>query len=145
MTGVRDYAISFSRALFGGCGFLIGATLGFAVLQQIEPVMLPVTTDWEPLSVTVEGDDLVVSGVMVKRRNCDYIQPPRARSATGNKQFVVISRAPTSGLSWAADADPQPFGPWVIKGAVGHRIEMYIAYRCHPLWVTNTILGEIGP
>ena len=130
-------------SMLTGTGLMLGILLGCYTLHSAESAWWPVTTDWTALSVTTEGNDLVVAGTMVKRRDCEYIQPPRARAVVSNRQYVLTSRSPTAGRSWAPDDDPQPFGPWVVHGAAGDRVEFFVTYRCHPLWLSNVRLGEV--
>jgi hypothetical protein len=102
----------------------------------------PVITNWTPLAVVVEGDDVIISGMMVKSRGCSYLPPPRARSSDG-RVFPVISTAPLPGFSWAPSPTPQQFGPWRVVGARGYRLELYQEHRCHIFWPTFTVLGSI--
>lgn len=107
-----------------------------------ESELFPVSTQWQALTVKVEGADLIVAGTMVKTRSCGYIPPPRARDESG-LNMKVISMAATAGQSWAPADGPQHFGPWRVINGAGKKLTFYQEHKCHGLWPTFTTLGNL--
>lgn len=128
---------------------LIGLLLGLVVVAtvivkgpEMESTYLPVSKDWTPAVVERDGADLLVAGTLVKERACMYVPPPRARDHDGRNP-AVVSASPTALQSWAPDENAQQFGPWRIIGGAGKRVLFFQEHRCHPLWTTFTVLGEV--
>jgi hypothetical protein len=91
----------------------------------------PVVKDWKVLEAHVEGNDLLLSGVMHKTRDCLLVPPAIARD---NAETAYIVEAD---LWRAKDAslDLQPFGPWKVVGGAGRKLTFTLVYVCsgnHP-------------
>lgn len=107
--------------------------------------LFPVTTNWEPASVVTDGDDVIVSGTMIKARcSCRYVPPPRARDSVG-QNYLIVSTSPTASSSWACSGQPQAFGPWRVKGGAGKVLTFYQEHQCSNLWTSFTELGRVVP
>jgi hypothetical protein len=104
----------------------------------------PVISDWKPDRITRDGNDLIVSGTMVKHRPCTHLAPPMARLATG-QNIKVDSTSPTAGITWDRSPTPQRFGPWRVVGAAQVETTFYLRYRCHAGWDTTVEIGTIPP
>ena len=113
----------------------------FPQAQAIDSYLNPVKTDWQVLDHRFEGEDIMMSGTLIKLRDCSYLPPPRARDRFGNT-YLVQSYSPTANLSWSAQTVPQKWGPWRVIGAKNRVVEFYTVDRCHFLWDNVTILGE---
>ena len=90
--------------------------------------VFPVVSDWSPDTIQRDGDDLIVSGTMVKRRPCTHLAPPMARLANG-QNIRVVSSSPTAGITWDDSKTPQRFGPWRVAGAAQAETTFYLRYR----------------
>jgi hypothetical protein len=90
----------------------------------------PVASDWKVNSKFTDGNDLVVSGTMVKNRSCMFVPPTLARDAFG-KNHLVISTSPTSGKTWAADESPQAWGPWRVVDGASDTLTFINIYLCN--------------
>lgn len=126
--------------------FLLGLILmpvAAPMLGRYIDMVFPVTTNWRPDGIQRDGNDLVVIGTMIKRRDCVYVPPPRARTESG-VNLVIQSLAPASSVTYMADDKPQRFGPWRIVGGAKQRLTLYQHHSCHALWDTLTELGEIN-
>jgi hypothetical protein len=113
-------------------GVLIGFIIAFLspawitfVLEQYGN-MHPVVRDWRVTEATVDGEDVTVSGVMRKTRDCLLVPPVIARDQR-DKPYVVETP-----LWRNKDASPelQPFGPWKIVGGAGKRLTFVLVYMC---------------
>ena len=122
------------------CLIMLWAAISYG--STLESRFDPALRDWTPVSVEVDGVDIVVTGMVVKARGCAYVPPPRARDL-GGKHYTVVSTSPTAGTSWAPLGTPQWFGPWRVIGGRGVELELYQEHRCHDLWPTFSILGRI--
>jgi len=91
--------------------------------------MRPVMTHWTPTSVTRDGDDVLVSGHVIKRWQCDYQPPPLAETVTG-RPLVTSTQSSTANRDWPSDGYPRDFGPWRIKGGAGQKIRVYFHHVC---------------
>lgn len=123
---------SFAAGLLFAAGVLLVAAFGPLVLQAVESSYFPVLSDWSPVDVRRDGQDLIVTGTMVKRRaECQYIPPQRVRDDTIGQHLQLVSMAPTSGVNWDDnDGRPQFFGPWRVVGGAGRVLEFYSEHRC---------------
>jgi hypothetical protein len=127
---------------------MIGAALFavFAILavpwfaHTIEPVLLPVATHWTVTSATRDGNDLVMTGTMIKRRPCTYTPPIIVRDMQG-QNYRMEHQSTVRGNTWAPSSEPQRFGPWRIYDGAGKKLTFTSLYECHSLWPTFTELG----
>ena len=116
-----------------------------AVLVPIAMVMAPVLSDvgtgvydqlrpvveyWTVNDSKLDGDDLLLSGTMIKRRDCMFMPPTLARDTKTGRNFMVESGSPTAGKTWAASDYPQAFGPWRVRGAAGKTLVFINIYSC---------------
>lgn len=139
-----------SRRVLGDLLVMVAAFfIGLALLTVAMPgigsafdSMNPVIHSWRPTSVLQDGDDIVVSGTMVKARDCPFIAPPMARLETG-QNVPIASTSPTAGMTWDNSEKPQRFGPWRIPGGARHHVTIYLRHQCHALWSTVTEVGVI--
>lgn len=130
-------------------GSLVICASGFAVVlslqaaRWIEQAFFPVNIKWQVTTVEVLGNDLVVSGTMVKDRACDYKPPPRAFSSTG-APMAVRSQSATAGQNWPPGPTPRPFGPWVIVDGAKDTPTLYQEHWCHLGWAVWSKLGSVN-
>ena len=94
-------------------------------MDQVRPVIV----EWRVTDARVEGADVILSGTMVKQRDCIYLPPTVAKDQTG-RNYAVESTSPTAGKTWAASDLPQHFGPWRIPGGAGKTLEFINVYVC---------------
>ena len=119
---------------FGG-----GVLIAFVALFMVAPVedlmlkafdgMRPVVIKWRVTEARTEGQDVVLSGDMVKQRACAYVPPTVARDPHG-QNYIVHSESRTAGITWAASDEPQKWGPWTVRGAAGKVLEFSNLYVC---------------
>jgi len=110
---------------FGFFAALLAPAWWAFVVEQYDQ-MRPVVTDWTVTSVEVQGDNIVLSGTMHKTRDCLLLPPPIARDAAGKPYNIETPM-------WRPkDAGPalQPFGPWIVQGAVGKQLTFSMVYMC---------------
>jgi hypothetical protein len=97
--------------------------------SMIQERMLPVISDWKITNSKIEGTDLIVSGTMRKNRDCIFLPPTLARDQNG-LNHRVISKASAGGTTWAADDEPQQWGPWVVPDGAGKKLTFINVYLC---------------
>lgn len=126
---------------------LIGAVAAaFAMIgvpwfaHTMEPILLPVATHWTVIKAERDGDDLLLTGTMIKRRPCIYTPPVIVRDTAG-QNYRMEHLSSVRGHSWAASPEPQRFGPWKVYGGAGKKLTFTSLYECHSLWPTFTELG----
>jgi hypothetical protein len=112
----------------------LGVTLGIWPAVQHQAVqsifhLRPVMTGWTATSVTREGDDVLISGHVVKRWQCDYRPPPVAETVAG-RPLATETNSLMSSREWPADGYPRNFGPWRIKNGAGQKIRLYYHHVC---------------
>mgnify|MGYP000134343334 FL=1 len=100
-------------------------TLGRAAYDEL----VPVATNWRVLDWRTEGDDIVLSGLMTKQRECVYVPPPMARDELG-QNYELVNLSPANGGTWAVSGHPQKWGPWRVAGGAGKRLTFHILYSC---------------
>jgi hypothetical protein len=128
----------------------IGLIAGFAVAMGAHSLsdagislydsFRPVATDWKVTNAGVIDDTLVLYGTMVKVRNCIFVPPTIARDSSGTN-YQIESGSHTSGKTWAAGHNPQKWGPWYVKGAVGKRLTFINVYLCG---ASRPVVVELG-
>lgn len=128
------HVVTRSPASFGA-----GIALGLLAIVFIVPLgsmwaalvdeVRPVIVEWKVTETRVEGADLILTGTMVKQRNCLYLPPTIARDQAG-QNYAVESASPTAGKTWAATSEPQQFGPWRIPGGADKTLEFVNVYVC---------------
>lgn len=131
--------LAWSLLLVGTLGIL--APIALILGPQFESNHFPANTDWTVMSATHEGNDLVLAGTMLRKRTCNYDPPPRAFDDLGNT-YLIVSRNLNAGRDWPVTGAPQKYGPWVLTGAAGRKVTVYIEHRCHPLWAIVSVLGS---
>ncbi len=126
---------------------LLGAALAAAAIvaapwaaHSLETSLLPVATHWKVESATRDGNDLLLTGTMVKRRACVYTPPLIVRDSAG-MNYRMEHLSAVRGSSWASSPQPQQWGPWRIYDGAGKRLTFISLYECHSLWPTFTELG----
>lgn len=108
--------------------------------HTLEPAVFPVAAQWTVVSAVRDGNDLLLTGTMIKRRPCRYTPPVIVRDSVG-QNYRMEHLSSVRGTSWAASPDPQRFGPWRIQDGVGKKLTFTMLYECHTLWPTFTELG----
>lgn len=142
---MKALRILWSSALGTGVVLLIIFVCVFLLMpyaQRFENYINPVKTDWKVTQKQVEGLDLIISGTMIKRRDCEYNPPPGARDILGN-YLLVASSHPASNQSRPASPTPMSWGPWRVIGGANKEIQLYQIDRCHPFWYSVTVLGTV--
>jgi hypothetical protein len=110
--------------------FLIAlAPIVFEAGGVLQDRMVPIISDWKVTDSKVEGADLIVSGVMTKNRDCVFLPPTLARDQAG-LNHRVISTANAGGTTWAADEQPQKWGPWKVPDGAGKNLVFVNVYLC---------------
>lgn len=129
------------KRIMSGFAFMIGLIVALWLVKTIDG-LIPVNDSWTPTSVTIVGEDVWISGTLIKHRNCQYIAPNRAKS-DGGVNFKVESHSPTAGVAWIASDEPQRFGPWQVHGAANTKFTLYQEFECHAAWNVFNILGVV--
>lgn len=140
--------ISYLKANLGviTLGVVLGPVMlvtwpGFAEIgAKIYDRWNPVITDWVVTESRTDGEDLIVSGTMIKQRECVFIPPTLARDEHG-RNLQVLSTSPTAGKSWASSDQPQRWGPWHVTGGAGKKLVFINLYQC---WHASPTAMELG-
>lgn len=132
------------RGMFIAAGALALVMFGPYALQAMQTQYWPVLYDWRPTVATHAGD-LIVTGTMRKRGApaCEYIPPQRALDLDSGAHLPIKSLSPTSGINWPGDDEPRTFGPWLVVGGAGKRLQFYSEHECSSLWRSFSVLGVI--
>lgn len=121
---------------------VMAGTLTLTTMPLVEAKLFPVMSDWTVTEAYVEGNDLIVKGTVIKRRDCTYIPPPRALAPDG-APLLVRSYSPTAQISWPAGAGPQQFGPWRVVNGAERDVQFFFQHSCHAAYDIVTPLGII--
>jgi hypothetical protein len=97
--------------------------------SALQDRLTPVVTDWVVTTSEIEGPDLILSGTMVKNRDCIYLPPTLARDSAGVNRRVEIMN-PTGPTTWAKDDQPQVWGPWRVPEGAGKSLAFINVYLC---------------
>jgi hypothetical protein len=120
---------------------LVIVAVVFLFGPELESKYFPVLTGWKPTEWHTDRNDIVVTGLMYKRRNCSYIPPQAAVDSNGGHYLVST---PNSPRSWVALNQAQKFGPWRIHEAAGQNLTFYTEHQCHPAWPVISVLGTLN-
>ncbi len=130
---VISQALRYPFAILLGAGFFLLAIaispglmeLGASTYDRINPI----ASDWIVTDSRNDGDDVVLSGHMLKHRNCVFVPPTIARDSAG-QNYPVVSGSATAGKTWAASGQPQRFGPWRVVGGANKKLTFVNVYIC---------------
>jgi hypothetical protein len=135
-----------TAAVFTVIGFLAASLtpMWVDITRDVYDSLRPIITEWTVENAIQDGDDLVVSGTMIKHRDCVFVPPTMARDALG-RNYTVFSSSPTAGKSWAASGEPQHWGPWRVHGGIGKRLTFVNVYLCdgYPSVIDLGVYGKI--
>jgi hypothetical protein len=101
----------------------------------------PVVIGFNVTEKRLEGGDLVISGYMVKQRDCVFLPPTIARDDEGTN-YPVESASRLAGKTWPRSDQPQHFGPWRVRGVGDRRLQFFNVYDCGGA-VSVAILGTV--
>ncbi len=121
---------------------LVSAPIAVPFVGARLDAAFPPVREWRPLQVYSEGNDLYVSGVVTKARDCRYVPPPRAVTDRG-EPLAVVSFAPAAQQNRPAATIPYTFGPWKVLHGAGHVVNFYYEFDCVPFWSTFVSLGTV--
>lgn len=122
-----------------------GASL--PLLQRYEPVFFPVVEDFRITAIRRDGEDVVISGDMIKRRECRFVSltfyagDPHDLTLARERLHVRFEDQPGD-ADLTREPGRQNWGPWRLSpphGATGGRVFMRVNHDCHPFWTTSAI------
>lgn len=96
---------------------------------RLHDAVRPVVIEWTVQSAARDGDDLILSGTLVKQRACTFLPPTLARDHDG-RNYAVVSGSATAGKTWAPSDAPQRWGPWRVIGGAGKQLTFLNVYLC---------------
>lgn len=133
-----------ARGIFVAAGLLLALLFGPAAVQALQTQYWPVLHDWQP-TVAVHAGDVFVTGTMRKRGApaCDYIPPPRALDLDSGSHLQVVSLSKSAGQNWVGSDERRTFGPWMVAGGAGKRLQFFSEHECSGLWRSFSVLGVV--
>ena len=105
-------------AIFGALVCLAGLSLFPSALPSLEQSLFPVADGWRVETAVRDGDDLLLTGTMIRERPCRFLPPVVARNERG-QNLKLVHQSAIGGTSWAPSSEPQKWGPWRIVGGAG--------------------------
>ena len=144
MKGILSPLRKLGQGMLLAAGVLLASLFGPVVVQTLQTQYWPVLYDWRPAVVTHAGD-LIVTGTMRKRRTpaCEYVPPQRVLDLDSGAHMPLKSLAPAGGTNWQGDDELRAFGPWLVVGGAGKRLQFYSEHECSPLWRSFSVLGVV--
>ncbi len=115
--------------------------------QRYEADILPVVGDFAIREVRTEGDAIVISGDMAKRRDCTFLSlsfyagDPDDLERPRERLHVTFLDQP-DGVDPSRLPGRQPWGPWRLerpRDADHPTVFMRATHHCHPLWNTSGV------
>tara|TARA_R110000772_G_scaffold121795_1_gene228050 strand:- start:2783 stop:3184 length:402 start_codon:yes stop_codon:yes gene_type:complete len=130
---------AFFRGLNTALGLVCIFSLVFALGPEIDSRFFPVLTEFDARVIDRGVDAVIVTGTVIKKRNCEYIPYWTARTFSGRSLRVEI---PDTDLpNWATGNIE--FAPLIVYGVGQDQFEMFAQHRCHPFWTITTHLGVV--
>ena len=131
-------------ALFAAAGVMVAVLFGPVAVQALQTQYWPVLYDWRP-TVAVHAGDVFITGTMRKRGApaCEYIPPPRALDMDTGEFLKVVSLSKAAGQNWLGNDEIRTFGPWLVSGGAGRKLQVSSEHECSGLWRSFSILGVI--
>lgn len=133
---IWDHILTLALLCFGAVSFI---TFGPYIDEKF-PVV-------EPLVVTkqeLKGDQMVISGWLYKRRNCERIAVLAYVKFTDKPNTSLTLDFYDNTMQVSRPEGVSEWGPWVMVLPAGAKqVELYSSHRCHPFWVTQTKLGVV--
>jgi len=121
----------------GMVSFPIMSSVGTALYDTLRPVV----TDWTVFNSEIDGADVLISGTLVKKRDCLFIPPTLARDIETGRNYAVVSTSPTAGKTWASSDLPQAWGPWRVINGAGKTLMFINIYQCGN---SQPVASELG-
>jgi len=122
-----------------------------ASISTLEPLLMPVVTQWTPTKMHRDGNEIIISGYMKKTRNCEFIAVSATGTVLGQRDIVNVPLRfldrPDGYTNVSRPVGMQEWGPWQIRlvsevpiTQVGFRV----THSCHAVWNTVTHLGTVS-
>jgi len=125
--------------------FVLGVLIVLGA-NRLEHWFLPVVKDFVVVDLHNDGATLTMSGYMRKSWSCDFVGVGTV-GKTSNGQIDLDMRFLDSDVhTKSRPTGTQGWGPWRISIPITptvHEIELVAAHRCHPFWMTQTVLANI--
>lgn len=133
---IWDHIITLALVCFGAVSFIVFGPYIDEKFPVVEPLVV--------MESKLNSTNLVVSGWLYKRRNCERVgviaqihfdnKPSIVEGITFYDNTMLVSR-PQGSHTW---------GPWAINlPKEAKRVVLYSSHNCHPFWTTKTNLGII--
>lgn len=117
-------------------------TLIIAYGPTVERFVFPVVSKFEVVSIEPSGVGSRVYVRFEKKRSCEFLGMTwEVVQPDGTKQRVLLNLKPSNDNSGSTRPTGKAVaGPWYVgmtpEQLIGHSTAT-IAYRCHPLWITE--------
>jgi hypothetical protein len=141
---------SFKRSMKSIWG-MVFAVIIVASIATLEPLLLPVVTQWTPTKMHREGDTVLINGYMNKTRDCEFIAVSATGTVLGQRDIVNVPLRfldrPDGYTNVTRPVGTQDWGPWQIR-LVSEvpitRVDFRVTHSCHAVWNTITHLGSLS-
>lgn len=127
-----------------GIGLLVGLLMVTAApgvmdygREQYEKIR-PVISEWKVTKAETDGDDITLSGTMLKNRDCLLVPPVIARDLAGTPYLL---ESLSSWRSKDASNEIQPWGPWTVRRGAGKKLSFVMVYMCGGNYPTVIAVG----
>lgn len=125
----------------------IVALVLFSTIRYIDGSIWPVVRDFTVTSRGTQEGNLVISGYMVKIRDCRFIAVEAEVLSTdnGKAEYASIKFLDNaSGDNYTSPKGSQKWGNWIIYHSPNAvEVKLYARHDCNPLWITRTKLTNI--
>ena len=119
---------------------LICAYVLFSAASAIERGLFPVVGRFEVLSIKREGDAVLVSGTLLKERDCETTAL-RAMDEHESLLKVDYLDRPDNAALHPRPVGPSSWGPWRVHPNGSRYVVLHTEHRCHLLWSLKTPLA----
>ena len=124
--------------LFNAFGIVCFVWAISLVMPDIESKFYPTLENFVVTDYHFDSNDVIVTGTVVKARNCVYIPPWRSQSLkTG--QMLHIVHEPVDSVNWDKGKITTKFR--VVNGR-NEPFRLFAEHQCHPIWRVFSDLGE---
>lgn len=131
---------------------LMAGVAALPLFERYEPRLFPVLDEMRVTSVHRDRLGAVLSGELVKRRPCDFVEltfyagdPDDPEAPRERLRATFLDRS--LDVSATRELGRQPWGPWRLERPAhvsGPSVFMRATHRCHDMWRTRGMYLAVG-
>lgn len=129
------------RSVVTGVLPIIIAVSALFVFKQVDTRYFPVITEFKVIETKIEGNLMLVSGTLVKSRDCELIQVVAYNARRGVIPITFVVNPDE--IKVTREVGFQLWGPIGLPRRSPGLVTLYSRHQCNPLWQTRQELVTV--